>query len=240
MAADQSTRSPAYQALADDLRDEITSGRLRPGDRLPTEPQLCQRFGLSRSTVREALRLLASQHLVVTTRGVTGGSFVAQPDVSQVAETLATGMRMLVGNGQATYTDVLEIRKIIDIPAAALAADRRTADDLARLRACLFDPENPDWRAKVEAGQFGFHMALINATGNPLFEIVAGPLYTLANERVVRQQAPPEFFHRVDSEHRAILAAVEARNPAAAAAAARAHLAHLAHLGPGRSVDLDC
>ena len=72
-------RAPAYRLLADDLRAQITSGRLVPGDRLPTEPQLCQRSGVSRSTVREALRLLASQHLIVTTRGVSGGSFVAHP-----------------------------------------------------------------------------------------------------------------------------------------------------------------
>src|SRR5438876_352461 len=66
----------SYQALADGLRAQITSGKLRPGDRLPTEPQLCAQSGLSRSTVREALRLLTSQNLIVTTRGVTGGSFV--------------------------------------------------------------------------------------------------------------------------------------------------------------------
>ena len=72
-------RVPAYQLLADSLRTQITSGRLRPGERLPTEPQLCVRSGVSRSTVREALRLLTSQHLIVTTRGVTGGSYVARP-----------------------------------------------------------------------------------------------------------------------------------------------------------------
>src|SRR5205814_10463032 len=85
---------PAYQLLADTLRAEITSGRLRPGDRLPAEPQLCERSGVSRSTVREALRLLASQHLIVTTRGVTGGSFVNRPSVADLADTVRNGMRV--------------------------------------------------------------------------------------------------------------------------------------------------
>src|ERR1051325_7951226 len=75
-----SVRPPAYQLLADELRADITSGRLQPGERLPPEPELCVKTGVSRSTVREALRLLARQHLIVTTRGVTGGSFVSHPD----------------------------------------------------------------------------------------------------------------------------------------------------------------
>src|SRR5436309_7846070 len=89
-------RALAYQQLADDLREQITSGQLRPGQRLPTEPELCLRTGVSRSTVREALRLLTSQHLIVTTRGVSGGSYVAKPDAATLADSLSRGMSLLV------------------------------------------------------------------------------------------------------------------------------------------------
>src|SRR6478735_5117351 len=80
----------AYQALAADLRDRIVSGEFQPGDRLPIEPDLCVRYGVSRSTVREALRLLASQNLIRTVRGTTGGSFVAHPDPDHISAYLET------------------------------------------------------------------------------------------------------------------------------------------------------
>src|ERR671917_1963396 len=107
----QAVRPPAYQLLADELRNEITSGRLQPGERLPPEPELCVRTGVSRSTVREALRLLASQHLIVTTRGVTGGSFVAHPDAEQLAEALSTGLTMLTNSAEVGLADLLELRR---------------------------------------------------------------------------------------------------------------------------------
>src|SRR5213083_2811642 len=120
-----SGRAPAYQLLADDLREQITSGQLRPGERLPTEPELCVRSGVSRSTVREALRLLASQHLIVTTRGVTGGSFVAHPDAAQLSEALSTGLTLLSNSAEVGLADLLELRRALEIPAAGLAAVRR-------------------------------------------------------------------------------------------------------------------
>src|ERR1700716_910080 len=71
---------PAYRQVADELRRQIIAGLLPAGHRLPNEPELSRAFGVSRSTVREALRVLASQHLIETLRGGRGGSFVAAPD----------------------------------------------------------------------------------------------------------------------------------------------------------------
>src|SRR5436190_23187010 len=108
-------RSPAYQQLADELREQITSGRLRPGQRLPTEPELCLRSGVSRSTVREALRLLASQHLIVTTRGVTGGSYVAKPDAATLAASLARGVNLLVTATPVGSDELMEVRDLLEV-----------------------------------------------------------------------------------------------------------------------------
>ncbi|MEV4189191.1 GntR family transcriptional regulator, partial [Streptosporangium canum] len=116
----------AYQALAADLRDRIVSGEFQPGDRLPIEPDLCVRYGVSRSTVREALRLLASQNLIRTVRGTTGGSFVAHPDPDHISAYLETSFDLMrVGIGQ-----LMEIRELLEVPAAGLAALRRTGADL--------------------------------------------------------------------------------------------------------------
>src|SRR3712207_2320800 len=164
-------RPPAYQLLADELRADITSGRLQPGERLPPEAELCLRSRVSRSTVREALRLLASQHLIVTTRGVTGGSFVAHPDAEQLSEALATGLTLLTNSAEVGLADLLELRRALEIPAAGLAAARRTDQQLTELAATMFDPSLDDVDTMLQAHAL-FHSAVAKATGNPLFELV--------------------------------------------------------------------
>jgi GntR family transcriptional repressor for pyruvate dehydrogenase complex len=144
-------RPPAYQVLADELRADITSGRLQPGERLPPEPALCVKTGVSRSTVREALRLLASQHLIVTTRGVTGGSFVSHPDAEQLADGLAAGFTLLSNSADVGLADMLELRRALEIPAAELAAARRTEEHLIEIRRALFDPETDDFDTRRSA-----------------------------------------------------------------------------------------
>ncbi len=219
-------RAPAYQTLAEDLRDEIASGRLRPGDRLPTEPELCLRSGLSRSTVREALRLLASENLIVTTRGVTGGSYVARPDAATLADTLTRGIDLLVTASSISICDLVEVRDLLDIRAAGLAACRRTESHLAALEATLFDPAHADLAAKL-AAQRAFHETLVAATGNPVYELLARPLYAVAHATGIAARGPAAFWRGIDADHRAILAAVQAEDVAAAEQAARDHLTNL-------------
>jgi DNA-binding FadR family transcriptional regulator len=226
VGVEHTVRAPAYQLVADDLRTQIVSGGMRPGDRLPTEPTLCARYGVSRSTVREALRLLASQHLIVTTRGVNGGSFVSQPSPAQLGDTLSTGVSALVASGTFRGEQLFETREMIDVPAAALAAERRTDRDLTALRAALVDPQIADLDSMLAAHR-AFHAALASASGNPLLALVSRPLYEIANERTLAEAAPPGFWADVDAEHRAILEAIERRDPSAARLAAAHHVAHL-------------
>lgn len=219
-------RPPAYQTLADDLRYKITSGQLRPGDRLPTEPELCARSGVSRSTVREALRLLASQHLIITTRGVTGGSFVSHPSADQLADSFSTGARLLLNTAQVPASELFEVREIMEVPAVELAAVRRTGHDLAALEATMFDPL-ADSLETMLAAQRAFHTAIAAATHNSLYELVARPLYNLSNDHELSETAPPGFWPQVDADHREILRCVAAGDIPGAAAATRAHLATL-------------
>jgi GntR family transcriptional regulator, transcriptional repressor for pyruvate dehydrogenase complex len=235
---EQAPRVPAYQQLADDLRARIASGRLSPGDRLPTEPKLCASYRVSRSTVREALRLLASQHLIVTTRGVNGGSFVSQPSAAQLADTLSVGVSALFASGTFRGEQLFEARELIEVPSAGLAAARRDEADLADLRAALVDPETADFAA-VRAARRSFHAALVTASGNPLLEIVSRPLYDVANESALAKLAPPGFWADVDDEHRAIVEAIARRDVDAARAAAAEHLAHLRRLYASEPIRID-
>jgi GntR family transcriptional repressor for pyruvate dehydrogenase complex len=220
-------RPPAYQLLADELRANITSGRLQPGERLPPEPELCVRSGVSRSTVREALRLLASQHLIVTTRGVTGGSFVAHPDAEQLSESLSTGLTLLSNAAAIGFTDLLELRRALEIPAAALAATRRTEENLAELRSTLFDPDHEDLDTMLTA-HAEFHSAVAKATGNPIYELVTRPLYHVTYGEEVMESLPEGYWHRIDADHRELIACVAARSPDEAATVGRRHLDYIA------------
>ena len=212
--------------LADELRADITSGRLQPGERLPPEPELCVKTGVSRSTVREALRLLASQHLIVTTRGVTGGSFVAHPDAEQLADGLAAGFTLLTNSAAVGLADVLELRRALEVPAARLAAARRHEEHLIELRGSLFDPDSDDLDTMM-AAHTAFHMAVAKATGNPLFELVVRPFYHASFGEDVTSNLPPGYWARIDADHRQLLDCLAAGDAEAAGRAATRHLDYI-------------
>ncbi|MBM2621151.1 FadR family transcriptional regulator [Actinoplanes sp. LDG1-06] len=220
-------RPPAYQLLADELRADITSGRLQPGERLPPEPELCVKTGVSRSTVREALRLLASQHLIVTTRGVTGGSFVAHPDAEQLAEALTTGFTLLTNSDGVGFADLLELRRALEVPAAGLAALRRDDDHLIEIRGALFDPAVDEFETMMEA-HAAFHMAVAKATQNPLFELVVRPLYHAKFGEDVTENLPAGYWRQIDTDHRLILDCLMVRDAESATKAATQHIDYIA------------
>jgi GntR family transcriptional repressor for pyruvate dehydrogenase complex len=216
-------RPPAYQMLADELRADITSGRLQPGERLPPEPELCVKTGVSRSTVREALRLLTSQHLIVTTRGVTGGSFVAHPDAEQLGEGLSTGFTLLTNSAGIGLADLLELRRALEVPAAGLAAVRRTEEQLLEIRGALFDPLADDFETMMLA-HAAFHLAVVKACGNPLFDMVGRPIYHASYGEAVTESLPTDYWQRIDADHRRLLDSLSAGDAETATFQASRHL----------------
>lgn len=212
--------------LADELRADITSGRLQPGERLPPEPELCIKTGVSRSTVREALRLLASQHLIVTTRGVTGGSFVVHPDAEQLADGLTMGFTLLTNSAGVGLADVLELRRALEVPAAGLAALRRSEDHLREIRGTLFDPRVDDFDTMMVA-HTAFHAAVAKATGNPLFELVVRPIYQAAYSEDLTTDLPDGYWAQIDVDHRLLLDCLVARDPEAATRVTAGHLDYI-------------
>lgn len=223
MHTGSAVRPPAYQLLADELRAKIGSGRLRPGQRLPAEPELCLRTGLSRSTVREALRLLASQHLIVTTRGVTGGSFVAQPNPGKLSQALSTPIALLRTSAVVDIGHLIDVRRALEVPAARLAARWRTDDQLAAMRAALFDPAASTPGHMVSA-HCDFHVAVAVATGNALFELLTRPLYQLSNADELDWAAPPGYWSRIDADHRELLRCLDDGDENGAAEISDRHL----------------
>jgi DNA-binding FadR family transcriptional regulator len=173
--------------------------------------------------VREALRLLASQHLIVTTRGVTGGSFVSHPDAEQLGDGLATGFKLLTNSPSVGFADVLELRRALEVPTAGLAAARRTEEHLMEIRGALFDPLTDDLDTMMLA-HAAFHKAVVKASGNPLFELVGRPVYQASYGEAVTQSLPPDYWQRIDADHRRLLDCLCAGDAEAAILLASQHL----------------
>jgi DNA-binding FadR family transcriptional regulator len=169
---------------------------------------------------------LASQHLIVTTRGVAGGSFVAHPSPEQISATLATGVRLLQVNAVVDVSHLLEVRGIFEVAAAGYAARRRSPEDLDALRGALFDPLTADLETMVDLHP-KFHTALVASCGNPVLELVTTPLHLVVNINELVADKDRAFWVEVDDDHRAILEAVTAGDPVAAEAAAGRHLRRL-------------
>jgi DNA-binding FadR family transcriptional regulator len=217
----------AYEQVADQIRDLIIVGELAPDERLPTEASLAAEFGVSRATVREALRVLSTQNLIRTTQGSLGGSYVTIPSVEHIASSLGTNINLLSHSADVGLEEFLELREFLEVPAARLAAGRGDEETLERLRGAI-----PDEPLALRIGeQFAhnrdFHSLLVHASGNTLLRIAAEPIFTVLQTHLQRSTLGTDFHTCVNEDHLEILAAVEQRDPEGAASAMQEHLEYL-------------
>jgi len=206
------------------LSAEIRSGDLRPGQKLPTEAQVVERFSVSRTVVREAISKLQAAGLVETRHGV--GTFVS-------ANRRDSGMRADAAE-IATVVDmlaVLELRIGIESEAAALAARRKTAAQAAGMRKALDEYEAALASGKDTApSDFRFHELIAEATGNRYFTTLMASFGTKAIPRAglkvpaMSQAERLEYLARVNREHEDILSAIVRGDADGARAAMRNHI----------------
>ena len=217
---------PAYQQVANQLQELIMKGTLAVGERLPAEGEMAVQFGVSRSTVREALRGLSSQSLVQTRRGVNGGTFVAEPSAEHVQSYLETSIGLLSGADVVSVDEILETREHFEVPSARLAALRRNDDQLRTLKATLASGAEVDLAADFE-GHKEFHVAVMEASGNRLLEVIARPVFSVLRTRFMRDRASPEFWAAVVGDHQDIYDAIAAGDAEASARLMHNHLERL-------------
>lgn len=217
----------AREQVAGQLRELIVAGTLTQAQRLPSEAALAAQFGVSRPTVREALRELSALSLVRTSKGACGGSFVTAPTAETVADFLSANIALLSNTDSIPLDDFLDARKALEVPAGRLAAQRRTQRDLDRLRVAIGN-EQLDGEDQFRRNK-DFHSVLVAASANTLLTICAAPVF-LVLQSSLRNAAvlPGEFQDRCKADHRAILLSVEARDGATVAAQLGEHLDYLA------------
>jgi GntR family transcriptional repressor for pyruvate dehydrogenase complex len=218
---------PAYQQVADQLRALIMAGTLAPGDRLPVEAELSASFGVSRSTVREALRVLGSQGLVRTARGVTGGTFVSETDPDAISDYLETRLGLLTGHDIITSAELLEARHLLEVPAARLAAQRRTQEHIDAMRLAIELEKAESERGARFTQHKQFHSVLLEAAGNRLLDVMTVPVFRVIRARFTHDSPSGAFWHEVDEDHAEILERIEREDADGAARAMDEHLERL-------------
>ena len=209
------------------LREQILEGVLEEGLRLPKETVLAEDFGVSRATIREALRLLTAQNLIRTAKGAGGGSFVTVPSVDHISESLRSGIGLLATADDLTLEELLETRELLEVPAARLAARRRSEDDLVLLQASI--PDRPLQLPTKEQFVYNrdFHSCVIAACGNTLLSIAAQPVFAVLQRNLARSKLGARFHRTINEHHRAIAAAIEAGDADAAGGEMYDHLEYL-------------
>jgi DNA-binding FadR family transcriptional regulator len=217
----------AYEQVNDQLRELIMSGQLAPGERLPNETVLARDFGVSRATVREALRVLTAQNLIRTTKGSGGGSYVTLPTVDHISEFLRANLNLLSESQDVTLEELLEARELVEVPAARLAATRRDAAHLERLRESI--PDHPLRMPTQEQFVYNkaFHTVVVEACGNTLLYIATQPLFSLLQTHLARSTLGRTFHRSINEHHHRILEAIDAGDGTAAADEMRSHLEFL-------------
>jgi GntR family transcriptional repressor for pyruvate dehydrogenase complex len=161
---DKVRRVRTFDDVLDQLREAILSGRIRPGERLPGERQLCEEFGVGRPTLREALRSLEAVGMIEVRPGKGGGSYAVTPSESTLGDALAS----LVSLRGASLEDLAEFRVDFEGENAAWAARRADASDIATLEQIVVEAREAGSTEVLAGVDVRWHEALARATKNRL------------------------------------------------------------------------
>jgi GntR family transcriptional repressor for pyruvate dehydrogenase complex len=220
------TASAAIQ-IADAIEQMIVRGQLRVDERLPGEAELATRFGVSRPTVREALKRLAARHLIRSRRGAAGGNFVSGPSPEDLSASIGTATALMVATGQIDLDQIAVARVEMEAACCKLAAENRTTEQLAALQAEIeIEQDMSISDTEFCASEVTFHRLVVDATGNPLMRFLMNaiiemllPISNMVIYRVRDRRMIVGFHQRV-------VTALEQRNADDAIAAVRELIAY--------------
>lgn len=207
--------------VATQIQQLVMTNAIRAGEKLPSERELCELLGVSRTVVREAVRSLVAKGLLEVRQG--GGTLVRSPDPALVSEIMA--MMLHAGGREVAFSHVHEVRRLLEVEIAGLAAERRGESDLQRMREQLQrmhdsagDPER--WAAADVA----FHAAIAMATNNPLYPLLLGSIADMLIEVRRTGIQLPETPAKAYQHHQRVLERITAGDRAGARKAMRDHL----------------
>jgi GntR family transcriptional repressor for pyruvate dehydrogenase complex len=217
----------SYEQITDEIKRNIVGGTLTPGQKLPSTKQLADDYGVGRSTVREALSALKAMGLIDIRHGE--GCYVRHHEANEIG--MPTFDSMLISRD--TVLELMEARKSLEVSNAALAAGKRTHDDLRKLESILGDMGRSLGEEKQsERTDLQFHQTLAEATGNSIMQQLLNSISSqmeaaIRETRRLWMYSDASVAKRLWKEHHAIFDAVSAMNPKLAERRMRTHLDHV-------------
>ncbi len=208
---------PLVEQVVHALREDILSGRFDATGQLPPQGELCLRYGVSRSVIREAMRQLESQRLLTIQRG-------RRPQLAPLdSQAVAESLHILLRRSGATLFHLIQVRKVLEVAIARLAAKNMDEENLLRLHIAVKRQEQAQSMEEQIQADLEFHRILAQATGNPLFVFLMDALAELMYESR-KTTIGRGLNSRAVKGHRAILQALHLGDPDAVAQAMKAHL----------------
>jgi GntR family transcriptional repressor for pyruvate dehydrogenase complex len=214
-----------YEEIVEQIRELMTGGELKPGDKLLSERDLAERLQVSRPSVREAIRSLELMGFVEIRRG--GGTFVRDTNADDIIRPLA----MFLAAERGSLLEMFEIRRIFETAAARMAAERASAEEVSRLETALetmrerFNARDSE---KGEEADVEFHFGIAEATHNALlirlFRTLSAEFtraVSVARRELYLDEDNPK---KLVAQHRRIFTAIKGQDPESAARAMREHL----------------
>lgn len=217
----------AAEQIADQLREAIRRGQLEPGHRLPSEVDLAAEYGVSRGTIRETFKLLASRGLVESTRGASGGTFVRLPERDRVAAAVGEAISLWFNAGETSVAELTDARAWIERGCVKFAARDARAEDLEAIRIAVEAMEQPgvDMEAMLTL-DIDFHVAVSSAAHNAVLQLAMNAVL-LTRPYTNTMLVPLLGISQIARQHRAIYEAIAGGDEAVADAALDAHLGYL-------------
>jgi GntR family transcriptional regulator, transcriptional repressor for pyruvate dehydrogenase complex len=192
------------ETIAKRIKNQISAGRMLPGEKLPAEREMALRYHTSRVSVREAYRSLEELGLLTIRRGADGGAFIADIDHTPVMRSLSLMLRL----GKTTHEEITQARLLIEPPIARLAARNATAEDVERLRQVLEQKVSALRRGGFRRCDMRFHRAVAECAGNLPLKLLMHSLADLTVQALASIEMSTGVQHQVCEAHREILDAI--------------------------------
>lgn len=221
-------RGTSSEQISKEIRRYIARQGLLPDDRLGTENELAREFGVSRPTLREALRLLASSHLIRTTRGPGGGVFVASTQNEGIRRNLSESIATMLEAESVSLVELVEARIHLEVPLAGLAAVNATEETVLELEQAIAEAEGHHQASdefRIADGRF--HRVIARTAGNELLRAFTSWTLDVLQPQLVARVGGAIDGNLILRQHRDIMRSIRQQRPAGAQRAMRRHLEYV-------------
>jgi GntR family transcriptional repressor for pyruvate dehydrogenase complex len=198
--------------IVNQIRSSILQGKLKPGDKLPSERELMEQFQVSKQTLRESLRALEHQGLIDVRKGISGGAYIVEVNLEITRNNLANYLHFK----NLSIENLSEVRKLIEPFAAQRAAENISAHDLEKLRSInewarnqQLDSDTP----KIVQKEIQFHRTLAESTNNPILVLILDFIENLLEDLKLVLRPSERFSESVVKAHESIYDAILNRDP---------------------------